>query len=130
MPFLPSEAARSAADEAPAVTVWPQAEADPDAEAAAIAREVLALRASRPAISIAVLVQTRSLAAPVLRALQGADIPTLGVDLAMLADRSVVRDLVALGQALLDAGDRTAWLAVLRAPYCGLMLAGSETALR
>ena len=43
----------------------------------------------------------------------------MGVDLATLADRPVVRDLVALGQALLDAGDRTAWLAVLRSPACG-----------
>jgi ATP-dependent exoDNAse (exonuclease V) beta subunit len=49
-------------------------------------------------------------------------VPTIGVDLAALADRPVVRDLVALGQALLDAGDRGAWLAVLRSPPCGLLL--------
>lgn len=121
--FLPSLAARSAAGHGAAVTVWPQPDADPEAEAAAIAAEILQLRAQQPACSVAVLVQTRALAGPVLRACQNAGIATLGVDLAMLADRSTVRDLVALGQALLDAGDRSAWLAVLRAPYCGLALA-------
>jgi ATP-dependent exoDNAse (exonuclease V) beta subunit len=124
VPFLPSEAARSAAtDASAAVTIWPQASADPEGEAAAIAQEILQLRGSQPTCSIAVLVQTRALAGPVLRALQKAGLATLGVDLAMLADRSVVRDLVALGQALLDAADRSAWLAVLRAPCCGLTLA-------
>jgi ATP-dependent exoDNAse (exonuclease V) beta subunit len=125
--FLPSEAARSAVSDHPAaVTVWAQSDADPEVEAAAIAQEILLLRGRQPECSIAVLVQTRALAAPVLRALRalrGAGVATLGVDLAMLADRSVVRDLVSLGQALLDAGDRSAWLAVLRAPSCGLVLA-------
>jgi ATP-dependent exoDNAse (exonuclease V) beta subunit len=121
--FLPSEAARSDSADPAAVTVWPQSGADPDAEFLAIAQEIQLLRSRQPACSIAVLVQTRALAGPVLRALQGAGLASLGVDLAMLADRSVVRDLVALGQALLDAGDRSAWLAVLRAPCCGLLLA-------
>ncbi len=124
VPFLPAEAARSAAaDQSAAVTVWPQSAADAQAEASAIAQEILLLRGRQPNCSIAVLVQTRALAAPVLRALQEAGVAALGVDLAMLADRGVVRDLVALGQALLDAGDRSAWLAVLRAPYSGLTLA-------
>jgi ATP-dependent helicase/nuclease subunit A len=124
VPFLPSEAARSETAAAfAAVTIWPQASGDPEGEAASIAEEILQLRSSQPNCSIAVLVQTRALAGPVLRALQKAGVATLGVDLAMLADRGVVRDLVALGQALQDAADRSAWLAVLRAPYCGLILA-------
>jgi len=122
--FLAAQAAREPDARLGAeVQVWPQADDEPAAEARAIAREIGALRAAQPALAIAVLVQTRALAGPILQALRATRVPVVGVDLAALAERPVVRDLVALGQALLDAGDRTAWLAVLRAPACGLTLA-------
>jgi ATP-dependent exoDNAse (exonuclease V) beta subunit len=121
--FLPAEHARAEDPRLPAaVTLWPQPADDATEEARMIAREIGSLRAVQPDLTIAVLVQTRALAAPILRALHAARIPTLGVDLAALSDRPVVRDLVALGRALLDGGDRTAWLAVLRSPPCGLTL--------
>jgi ATP-dependent exoDNAse (exonuclease V) beta subunit len=122
--FLAAEAARAADSRLPAaVTVWPQVDPAPAAEAQAIAREIATLRAQQPRLSIAVLAQSRPVAAPILRALRAAGIAAVGVDLVALAERPVVRDLVALGRALLDAGDRSAWLAVLRAPTCGLTLA-------
>jgi ATP-dependent exoDNAse (exonuclease V) beta subunit len=121
--FLPARHARRADERLEAaVTLWPQPTDAAEPEAGSIAAEIATLRAKQPELSIAVLVQTRALAAPILRALHDAGIPTLGVDLAALADRPVVRDLVALGSALLDAGDRRSWLAVLRSPPCGLLL--------
>jgi ATP-dependent helicase/nuclease subunit A len=105
------------------VRILAQADDDAVAEARHIARELMELREKSPELRVAVLVQSRALAGPILRALRDRGMPVLGVDLASLAERPVVRDLAALGQALLDSGDRTAWLAVLRAPTCGLLLA-------
>lgn len=121
--FLGSQAARGADERLESeVRLWPQVEDDTAAEARTIAEEIVALRATHSQLSIAVLVQTRALAGPIMQALRAAGVAALGVDLVALAERAVVRDLVSLGQALLDAGDRTAWLAVLRAPACGLTL--------
>jgi len=120
--FLQAEAARAATGDASAVHVWPQASAQPQAEAAQLAAEIVQLRREHPDWRIAVLVQTRSLAPPVLAQLAQAGVPALGVELASLAERQVVRDLIAIGQSLLDGGNRAAWLAMLHSPACGLSM--------
>ncbi|HSH44011.1 MAG TPA: 3'-5' exonuclease, partial [Arenicellales bacterium] len=71
---------------------------------------------------VAVLVRARSHLAPLLPAFQARGIPYSGMDIAALIDEPVVRDLHSLTRALLHPGDRLAWLAVLRAPWCGLRL--------
>jgi ATP-dependent helicase/nuclease subunit A len=73
--------------------------------------------------SIAILVRGRTSLPPLLAALRRAAVDYRGIELESLADRASVRDLVALAKAMLHAGDRTAWLATLRAPWCGLSLA-------
>jgi len=73
--------------------------------------------------SVAILVRSRGSLPPILDALGRAGIAWRGVDVESLADRMSVRDVVALARALLHGGDRTAWFAVLRAPWCGLALA-------
>ncbi len=91
-------------------------------EARAIARVVLQLRATQPQSSIAVLVSARRHAGPIVAALEAQQLAVAGVDLVPLAQLSIVRDLTALTQALDHLGDRTAWLTILRAPWCGLTL--------
>ena len=91
-------------------------------EARAIARVVTDLRAAQAEASIAILLSARAHAGPIVAALEARQIAVVGVDLVPLAQLSIVRDLTALTQALDHLGDRTAWLAILRAPWCGLTL--------
>lgn len=72
---------------------------------------------------IAILVSSRSHAGLIARELKQADIAFNAVEIERLQDRSLVQDLIALTRALLHPGDRAAWLACLRAPWCGLNLA-------
>ena len=73
--------------------------------------------------SVAVLVRARSHAQPLLPALRAAGIDFSAVDLEGLFDRLATRDLLSLASALAQPADRLAWLAILRAPWCGLPLA-------
>ncbi len=91
-------------------------------EARAITGVIAQLRAAQPQASIAVLVSARTHAGPIVAALAAQQLAVAGVDLVPLAHLSIVRDLTALTQALDHLGDRSAWLAILRAPWCGLTL--------
>lgn len=72
--------------------------------------------------SIAILVRARNHLQKILPALRDADIPFQGIDIESLSERPVIQDLLALTKALLHLDDRIAWLAILRAPWCGLSL--------
>jgi ATP-dependent helicase/nuclease subunit A len=91
-------------------------------ETAAITERIVALRAEDAGATVAILVAARTHAAAIMIDLETRGVDAIGVDLVPLRDLSVVRDLVALLQALHHLGDRTAWLAILRAPWCGLSL--------
>ncbi|MFI4967702.1 MAG: 3'-5' exonuclease, partial [Gammaproteobacteria bacterium] len=75
-----------------------------------------------PDARIAVLVRAKSRLAASVRELRRANLHFQAVEVENLVDQPVVQDLLALTRALSHAGDRTAWLAVLRAPWCGLSL--------
>jgi ATP-dependent exoDNAse (exonuclease V) beta subunit len=91
--------------------------------AARTAQAVLAAAGDGPVPTIAVLVRGRTTLPPLIAALRSAGIAYRGVELESLTARAAIRDLVALVKAMLHAGDRTSWLAVLRAHWCGLTLA-------
>ena len=73
--------------------------------------------------SKAILIRNRAHLDEIVPALKKAGVRFRAVDIEQLGEKQVVQDLSALTRALLHLGDRIAWLAVLRAPWCGLTLA-------
>lgn len=71
---------------------------------------------------VAILVRARNHLGAIHQALRQAGIAYQAVRLESLAERPVTLDLLWLVRALTQAADRHAWLAVLRAPWCGLAL--------
>lgn len=72
--------------------------------------------------SVAVLVRSRTHLIEIVNALKRNQIAFQAIEIDQLGERQVVEDLTALTFALLHAADRVSWLAVLRAPWCGLTL--------
>lgn len=96
---------------------------DKDAEAACVVAIVRDALERTSAGRVAVLVAARTHVDAIARELTAAGIEFQAVEIEQLRDRPVVQDLIALTRALVHLADRTAWLAVLRAPWCGLALA-------
>jgi ATP-dependent exoDNAse (exonuclease V) beta subunit len=70
----------------------------------------------------AILVRNRSHLDAIVPALKAAGIRYRAVEIEQLGEKQVVQDLYALTRALTHPADRVAWLAILRAPWCGLTL--------
>lgn len=116
--FTPSAATRQPHADA-AVTV--DLCTDAVQEAASVVsriRGALAINAE----TIAVLVRKRSDLDEILAALRANEIAFSAVELDHLSERQTVLDLCSLTHALVQPDDRLAWLATLRAPWCGLTL--------
>jgi ATP-dependent exoDNAse (exonuclease V) beta subunit len=116
-----SRATRPAAGAA-AVQLEMLPDATPADEAARVVAIVARELGADPRARIVVLGRGRPQLTPVANALRARGVAYQGVDLVPLGERLAVRDLVALTRALAHPADRIAWLAVLRAPWCGLAL--------
>jgi len=106
-----------------AVRVHALLDDDGSAEAQRVTEIVLAARAADPSAKVAILTRTRGHLRDIVPALKAANLRFRAIDIEPLGQRPVVQDLLALTRALAHPGDRLAWLAVLRAPWCGLTLA-------
>lgn len=113
----------SVTDRQGAVRVHPAVNGDDLAEGARVASIVREALLQDDDGSIAILVPTRTRVDAIARSLASAGIGFDAVEIEQLRERPVVQDLIALTRALVHLADRTAWLAVLRAPWCGLLLA-------
>lgn len=81
------------------------------------------LQKNFPDDSIAILVRARSHLTELFPLLKEASIPYHALEIETLDNTMVVQDCLTLTRALLSPSDRVAWLALLRAPWCGLNLA-------
>ncbi|MFN7097371.1 MAG: UvrD-helicase domain-containing protein, partial [Gammaproteobacteria bacterium] len=72
--------------------------------------------------TIAILVRSRKTAKVILPWLRAAKLPYQAIDIESFELQPLVYDLLALMKALLYLGDKTAWFATLRAPWCGLQI--------
>ncbi len=72
--------------------------------------------------SAAVLVRSRAHLIDIVKALKRHRIAFQAIEIDQLGERQVIEDLMALTFALLHPADRVSWLALLRAPWCGLTL--------
>jgi ATP-dependent helicase/nuclease subunit A len=90
--------------------------------------EILGAELARnPEQSIAVLVQGRAHLAGLRERLRANGWPAHAVEIDELTDLPLAQDLLGLTRALVHLADRVAWLAVLRAPWCGLEWADLHT---
>ncbi|HKJ17323.1 MAG TPA: UvrD-helicase domain-containing protein [Xanthomonadales bacterium] len=71
-------------------------------------------------LSIAILVRSRTQVSAIAGQLAGNGIRFEAVNMRPLGGQQVVQDLQILTRALLHPLDRVAWIALLRAPWCGL----------
>ena len=75
-----------------------------------------------PNSEIAILVRNRRQLGEIMPQLRQSDIHFQAVNIEPLGNRKAIRDCLALMRALLHPMDRVAWLAILRAPWCGMTL--------
>ncbi|MFZ5594171.1 MAG: UvrD-helicase domain-containing protein [Pseudomonadota bacterium] len=106
-----------------AVQVHPFLINDTNGEAQRVAELVRQTRQSHPGGTVAILVRARSHLAGIALALKEQGLRYRAIEIEQLGHRPVIQDLLALTRALLHPADRIAWLAILRAPWCGLALA-------
>ena len=115
--YAPSSAACPPIANTPTLDVY----ADPQAEADGVIALVKAAQAAQSE-HIAILARARPHLNCILPALHRAGIAFAAVDLESLAQRQAILDLLSLTHALVQPADRLAWLAILRAPWCGVLL--------
>lgn len=99
-------------------------EAAAQREAEAVIRIIQQERSHHPEQKIAVLVRSKKHLSHLVSRLRRdhQDIPFQAVDIEALEGRQIVQDLLSLMHALHHRADRVHWLAILRAPWCGLTL--------
>ena len=122
LPFVPQSAIKPAL----AATCSVHATLDNKHEVAQVLTVVETIRGAEPDASIAILVRSRSHLGRLTAELVARGHGIAAREIQALGELPCIADLFALTRALLHEADGIAWLAVLRAPWCGLRLASLQ----
>ncbi|MES2204871.1 MAG: UvrD-helicase domain-containing protein [Pseudomonadota bacterium] len=87
-----------------------------------IVNQIMDVRKTHPTESMVILIRSRDHLKTITPLLQSNHIEYQAVDIETLSHEPIIHDLLSLTRACIHLGDRVAWLACLRAPWCGLML--------
>lgn len=120
--YTPALAVRGAGDSLPVTMDAFRGDEAAAAEVLYVCEQIAACVA-RGESGIAVLGRQRNHLRPISQQLKKMQIPFHAQDLETLGHSPAVADLLTLCRALASDVDRVAWLALLRAPWCGLLLA-------
>lgn len=121
IPFTPSVAANTTENNQ-SIQVQLLTDGTESDEAQHLINIIKKIQSNNATEKTAILVRSRTHLNKILPALNQAHINYQAVELENLSANPVIQDLFALTRALLDLTDRIAWLAILRAPWCGLSL--------
>lgn len=119
VPYSPSAAHLQTHGEVQVHGLVDKERSDEAAHVAALAAEALAIDSEH---TVAILVRTRSQAGDIFDALRARSLPYESIDMDLVGERGVVRDLISLCLALRYPHDRLHWLSILRAPFVGMTL--------
>ncbi len=120
--YSPSIPNRLMANENSQVKLYPFLTHEADQQANTIVDIILHQKKTAPHKKTAILVRSRTHLTEIMSTLKKAHIVYRAIDIDPLTNRQIIQDLISLTRALLRPADRVAWLAVLRAPWCGLTL--------
>lgn len=119
--FSPS-VAHSDKKQQSAIQIHPLYDATGSDQANLIVNLIRDLQSQNKEQTIAVLVRSRSHLEEIIPTMKKAQLNFQAIEIERLIYSPVVSDLFALTKALCHLGDRISWLAILRAPWCGLTL--------
>lgn len=105
-----------------ACRIYPYVERHDQAEAQQVVDIIKQARKEDQHQTVAVLVRSRNHLSEILPLLREHNIPYQAQDIDILGAKPAALDIVHLTRALLHQADRLSWMAVLRAPWCGLTL--------
>lgn len=105
-----------------AVTFHPFYAKDFVAEAQRVVEIIQQTRSKDANGAIAILVRNRSHLNEIVAQLKAAGLRFRAIEIELLRYKPVVQDLLVLTRALSNPADRLAWVALLRAPWCGFLL--------